>query len=110
MKIILLILFLLSSLLSFSQSGIKEGTYVTDFGDIIIRDDSVITKSVSYYIYHYSSQEDDELNITTYEFFSEHKKHQLTIIYKNELPRHIIFMYRGYLEETFNIYFEPNKK
>jgi len=92
MRIIILILFLLLSFISFSQTGIKDGMYVTDFDNIIIRNDSVIASNVSYYIYHYSSQENDELGITIYEFFSEYKRHQLTIVYKNNLPKHLILI------------------
>lgn len=110
MKFLLSICFLINSFVCLSQSGIMYGTYTTDIGDITITNDSVVTENMSYYIYHYSSQEHDELPITTYEMFSENKKHQLIIIYKNDLPKHLILSYKGYQEETFNVSFIPENK
>lgn len=104
-KLLTIILLFMSSLL-FAQTGIEEGTYKSNLDDIIIRNDSVITKNVQYYIFHYGMKYDEKLNLVSLEYFSENNKHQLVVVYKDGIPRHLMFSYIGYQDETYNIVFE----
>ena len=102
-KTITIISLILAPFFAKAQSSFPQGKYVSNLGEIIIRNDSVISKDISYYVYYFSSQEENDLTIVSYE--SEKRREKLTVVYKNNLPRHLMLNYKNYSEETFNIAF-----
>lgn len=108
MKFIAIIAMLLSPLFSKAQKGFPQGKYISDLGDIIIRNDSVITKDVSYYVFHYKSNVNYISELTTITYASENEKQVLTVVYKKGLPRHLIFTYKNHYEDSFNVAFIPS--
>lgn len=102
MKQFLTVILILMSLMTYSQQ-IDECTYNSELGVIIIRNDSVITENIQYEIINYNVKYDEKLNIKIVEYFSYGNHQQLTVVYKNEVPRHLMLSYIGYQEETFKI-------
>ena len=90
-----------------SQNSFQKGTYISKLGDIVIRNDSVISKDISYYIYYYKSNENMLSGVTTVSYSSEDRIKVLTVAFKSGTPRHLMFNYKNYYEEAFNIAFIP---
>lgn len=109
MKSIIIIVLILSSILGFSQNSFPSGTYSSDLGDIIIRNDSVISKGKSYYVFYYSSDENLTNGLTTVSYSSEDRRSKLVVVFKSGTPRHLMFDYKNYSEETFDVLFLKNK-
>jgi len=105
MKLIIIIALILTPIFGFSQNGFPEGTYSSKIGDIIIRNDSVISEGVSYFAYYYSSDENFVNGVTTVVYLSEDKDKELKVVFKSGTPRHLAFNYRDYSEESFNVAF-----
>jgi len=107
MKLIIILALMLSPFFAKAQYGFPGGTYTSDLGDIIIRNDSVISKEVSYYVFYYRSAENVPSGVTTVSYSSEDRRSKLTVSFKSGTPRHLMFNYKNYSEETFNVAFIP---
>lgn len=103
MKLLIILTLILSSFFVEAQNSFSQGKYVSDLGDIIIRNDSVISKDISYYVFYFTSREENELTTVFYE--SENRKQRLTVVYKEGIARHLMFDYKNYSEETFKVSF-----
>ena len=100
---------LLTPVIGYSQGDFTEGTYVSKLGDIIIRNDSVISEGVNYYVFNYSVSENSMHGLTTVTYTSENRRQQLKVVFKSGTPRHLTFNYKNYSEETFNVAFIPGE-
>lgn len=97
-------LFLLPCI-AFSQTGIENGTYISDLGDIIIRNDSVISKQATYYVYFYSNKHNQLKPYIIRSYTSEDNMNKLTVTFVNGVARHLMFQYNGDQMETPSVMF-----
>jgi len=107
MKLVIILALILSPIVGYSQNGFPEGTYTSELGDIVIRNDSVIAEGVSYYAFYYRNSENMINGLTTISYTSKNKRQELKIVFKSGTPRYLSFNYKNYSEEAFNIAFIP---
>lgn len=88
MKLIIILALILTPILGFSQNGFPSGTYTSELGDIIIRNDSVISKDMKYYVFYYKNSENMLSGVTTITYENEDRRSKLTVIFKSGTPRY----------------------
>lgn len=105
MKLLIALMLVLTSIIGYSQNSFPGGIYISELGDIIIRNDSVISEGVSYYVFYFISDESVMDGLTVVSYVSEDKMQKLEVVFKSGTPRHLMFNYKNYFEESFNVAF-----
>ena len=107
MKLIITLSLIVYSFFGYSQSTFPEGTYVSNLDDIIIRNDSVITHNVSYYVFYWVRNENKVNGVITLSYTNKEKDKTLIIYHKHHIPKHLIFRDGEDVVESFNVAFTP---
>ena len=106
MKLLITSILLLISTIGYSQKSFPEGIYKSTLGDIIIRNDSIISKNINFFAYQYNQDKNFKNGITTITYTSEDKKQQLKVTHKDYSIINIILYHKDNYKEYFNASFE----
>jgi hypothetical protein len=105
-RIIITLILLLTTVVGYSQKSFPEGVYSSTCSDIIIRNDSVISENVSYFVYYFNYEEDFSNGISTITYRSEDKSKILQVTVKGSVGRRLVLYTENYVEKCFNVSFK----